>query len=754
MRRRDFLKLMGTGAAGASLLTACRIGDKKTEFEVESPAEIPADTPFGSDAWYASVCTGCPSGCGVIVRVFEGRAKKLEGNPNHPVNQGKLCAVGQAQLQDLYHPDRIASPLKRSGDRGSGNYTPISWDEALDELGSRLRDLNDAGRGNEVVMLTEPMSGAARSVADRFMTGLGGQRLSFDPLDQSVLREALRRVFGTSDPASLPTFDISNASFLLSFGADFLHSWIAPVHYSVAWGRFRRKQDGSRGTHVHFEPRMSGTAASADLWVPVTPGGEGALALAIARAIVDEGLAQGDASTIYGDLLANYAPEQVADATGVPANHIRAIARRFASQQPALAIGGGSAGAQTNGLFNLTAVYALNRLVGNVNQPGGVLLPGVSSPTLAALLPDAAPSLSAWSELQARMTSGAPTPVDTLLIHGANPIYGLPREVALTATAALLQTPNIISFSRYLDETTVYADLILPDHSGLESWGAVVPQPGLAQPVVGFQQPVVPPFYDTRAFPDVLLTVAEEIGGNVLNGLPWDTFEAAVHDLANQLQQQGGGNIEANNPSEYWVNLLQQGVWTGAASDSQSSPSGAIEWPQHTDAEFPRPSDQFPLHLLPYPSATLGAGQAAYLPWMQALPDPITTGVWASWVELNPATADDLGVGTGDLVRVVSTHGEAEMPAYVNPSTPPDIAAVPMGQGHAFYGRYAEGRGVNALSLVGPQSEQETGGLAWAATMARVEKTGRKGELPLFEGSARPTTPDGYDIVRLEKRRL
>ncbi|MDP2937021.1 MAG: twin-arginine translocation signal domain-containing protein, partial [Dehalococcoidia bacterium] len=142
--RRQFIQLTGVSAAGAVAFSACT--PSRSELLVESRARMPEDLVTGIDTWYATICRMCPSGCGIIVRVMEGRAKKIEGNPAYPVNRGKLCARGQSGLQALYHPDRIRGPLKRTGPRGSGQFEPVSWDTAMGDLSGRLKPPSPAGR--------------------------------------------------------------------------------------------------------------------------------------------------------------------------------------------------------------------------------------------------------------------------------------------------------------------------------------------------------------------------------------------------------------------------------------------------------------------------------------------------------------------------------------------------------------------------------------------------------------------------------
>ena len=139
---------------------------------------------------------------------------------------------------------------------------------------------------------------------------------------------------------------------------------------------------------------------------------------------------------------------------------------------------------------------------------------------------------------------------------------------------------------------------------------------------------------------------------------------------------------------------------------------------------FDGDATEYPLHFMPYASQALYDGSLAHLPWLQELPDPMTPAMWCSWVELNVRTAERLGIGDGDLVEVSSVHGSVQAPAVISPGIGPDAVAMPVGQGHETFTRYASGRGANPLRVVAPVDEPETGALAWAATRVKVARVG------------------------------
>src|SRR5688572_3397851 len=468
MDRRDFIK--ASAAAGASA-TLASCGNPETQLI----RFIPEEPLFpGVATWKPSICTLCSAGCGLHVRVMDGEAevvrngqtgtlqmslaKKLEGNPKHPISHGKLCARGQAGIQLTYHPDRIRQPLRRTGDRGIGGFQPISWDEAMSEMVSRLDTLAGANNQKSLAFLTRPLRGQRNVLVSRLLEQFGAPPATlFEVFADDVLREANSQSFGY---AQLPTFDLAESRYVLSFGADFLGTWNSPVSHSVAFGDMRQGRPGIRAKFVQVEPRMSQTGANADEWVPVKPGTEGVLALGLAHVIFKANLSSPSVAGRAGNPidgwstgLQAFTPDVVEKRTGVAAARIERLAREFAEHSPALALVGGAPLAHTNGIFQALAVNALNALVGSVGKPGGMFFTPRPDTTTAVK-----GSLS-LRELAAQILSGSSS-VQMLLLNDANPVFGTPPEWRIAE--ALNKIPYIVSFGSFLDETSILSDLILP----------------------------------------------------------------------------------------------------------------------------------------------------------------------------------------------------------------------------------------------------------------------------------------------------
>ncbi|MDA1188267.1 MAG: molybdopterin-dependent oxidoreductase [Chloroflexi bacterium] len=738
--------MAGGGAGAAVLFQAC--GVPEHELFVESSNEIPEDLVSGLDNWYATICRQCSSTEGIVVRVMEGRAKKIEGNVDFPINEGAHSVRCDAGVQALYHPDRIAAPLVRVGERGSGRWEEISWTDAMERVALQLRNLSNA---NRAVMVTPPMRSYSGLVADRFMARFGGQYLRYEPLETTNVRRAVKQVFGQD---RMPDFDLGNSSFVLSFGADFLNTWMSPVRYGRGYGRFRQG-DRERGTMIHVDSRFSMTGANADEIVFIKPGQEGILALSIASVIIDEGL--GNASAVSaltngGRIdMSRFAPDRVASAVGVDAARIRDIAHQFAEHGTALAIGGGSAAAHTNGYFNMVAIYSLNYLVGSVGREGGVNF-NPASPLKD--IPTGA-SFSQWRQLVTRMRSRE---VGVLMVKGADPMYALPGSIGFRE--ASFDVPFIFSFSNSLDDTTAMADLVLPEHNYLEDWDIVDPDPGPGYQSVGFQQPVVRPFFEsrgqhlgTKGFADALMGIAGELELDL--GLP-STFRELLQDGARTLFNLNRGSVRASDFRAFWNGALQRGGWwdTGARGGNRPTPPAL---PANV-GQAPSFDGNGTFNLIPFASTSLMEGQTADLPWLQATPDPVSTATWRTWVEINIKVADDMDIREGDVVRITSGFGGPDVEpgegvlalAYPHPGVPPDVVCVPLGQGRRGSGRYAKGRGGNIMSILSPGADRETGALAWASTRVRIEKTGDWVRLPKAENTNPDlATDEGQHIVKI-----
>ena len=726
--RRDFLKLAGTGAATTAVLTGC--GPASRYVQREPYSKMPEYTYNGLSTYYATTCRECAAGCGLIVRTMQGRALKVEGNPNHPVNRGKTCARGQVTLQGLYNPNRVRGPIQHT--RGDGLYNAefqnlepnLSWDEAIqivaDALVSPARTAFLMGTSSDHLFdLVSDLAAATGAPAPiRFSAGS-----MFD--GQATLSRAAEDLFGQP---GLPFFDIGNSDLVLSFGANFLETWVSPVAYNLAYAKMRRGDPKRRGYFIQFESRMSSTAAKADHWIPIRPGTEGLVALAIGKLVAEARGGEMPAAFANADV------EAITSEADISLETLENVVQHILESASPIAIPGNGVLGMSNGLQAAQAVMALNAQADNFGKEGGVLLSPLS-PNQDAFHRSASPQ--EMVDLISRMNSGE---VTKLLIHGVNPVFELPKSFGFAE--ALANVGTVISFSTFPDETAVASDYIFPDRHGLESWGYQRVGTGSTQSVLSGLQPVVTGVYeqnsnelvyDARSTADVLIAAAKLAGETAAQAMPFNDEVAYIQSKLMGLVGQADGSFTGPEINAFSAYFQQHGGWWRNAPDLEApaaAPAGVLGTGLQVEAaEFVGEGEFF---FLPYVSPTLGES-GANKPWLQELADPTTTVMWNTWVEINPHTAEELGIDDDDVVRIVSEAGVVEASVYKYPAIRPDTIAMPFGQGHTAYGIYAQGRGSNPADVLGAHFN-EAGDLAFRCMKVHIEKTGQKRVIARMEG--------------------
>jgi molybdopterin-containing oxidoreductase family iron-sulfur binding subunit len=699
IKRRDFLKVLGVTGAGATL-TGCSTGNVERLIPyVVNPEDV---TP-GVATWYTTVCDGCAAQCGMWVRTREGRAVKVEGNPNHPVSGGALCAKGHATLQHLYNPDRYTGPMIREG----GQLRAATWEEAEALLAQRIQ-----GAAGNVMFIGGAMGPSMTSLVDSFVGAVGGRRVQFDALSDAPLREAARIAFGVN---ALPLYDLASARLLISFADDFIESGPSPVAHQRGFARMSATDDhGAKGRFVYVGSRLSLTGQNADEWVPINPGSEAALALGMASVIAGESGAAGP----YASVLAAYDAQTAASATGVSVDTVRELAERFVSEGPSLAMGPGVGSHHRNATASHLAVLILNYVAGNVGRTlhleGGPT--GASRP---------------YAEMEASIRAMAGGQVGVVMVDDSNPAFALPASSGFAE--AFGGVAFKVSFATAPDETSAMADLILPDRHFLESWGDSSPQAGVLALRQAVMQPV--PHFDAKQTGDVLLSVGARLG-HALGGATFYEFLRGAHQA---MHGPAMGDFET-----MWRETLRKGaaqhpVEMMAAAPELRAPDTALTF------DAPALDGDGDFALMVYPSSRFGAGEFANAPWLQELPDPVSKIMWHSWVEMNPHAAEARGIREGDIVSVTSPHGSVDVPVWLYPGIREDVVAVAMGGGHTDFGRWANGQGANAMALLPAVAEQPSGAFVTMATRVSITPTGERRRIVTTEGSEsqhdRPIAP-------------
>jgi len=707
--RRDFLKLAGAGAATTAVLTGC---GPASRYVVREPyAKMPEYTLNGESTYYATTCMECSAGCGLVVRTFQGRAIKVEGNPNHPVNLGKTCVRGQATLHGLYNPDRIQFPISQKR-KDTLSQEQITWETGIGIVSDALTNY----KPNEIAFLLGETHDHLFDLVSELASAIGAPApVRFGALSlfegRHTLKLAVEEFFGQSNNLF---FDLGNSDMVVSFGANFLETWISPVAFTRQYSNLRKAgANEKRGYLVQFESRMSQTAAVADEWIPIIPGTETFAALALGRLAAE---AKGSLPEYYVDVDA----AKLADKAGVDFEKLKAIASRFSDAEFPLAIPGSWALGQKSGVTNAKSILALNQLAENFGKPGGVFF--AAEPEII----DASTSFSNMTEVETLVSKLNSGDTKVIFIHGVNPLFELPKSFGFEE--ALGNADLVISFSTFPDETAMKSDYILPDHAGLESWGYQHVRAGTEKSTLSGSQPVVVPYYDTRSTADVILASAKVVGGKVQETLPYEDEVAYIQSKLSSLLGKDNSLIRAGEIKTFSAQFQQFGGWW-SQDPKTSSPLSPTTL--NINAEEPEYQGDGEFFLVPFISPIL-ADKGANKPWLQEIPDPTTTVMWNTWVEINPHTAEELGIQDDDIVKIISEAGEVEASVYRYPGIRPDTIGIPFGQGHTAFGRYAKGRGANPASLL-QKTINDAGDLVFATTKVKLQRTGEHKQLARLE---------------------
>jgi anaerobic selenocysteine-containing dehydrogenase len=691
----------------------------------------------------------------------------------------------------LYHPRRLTAPLERVGPRGSGEWREISRDEALSLVVERLRAVREAGRPEALALLSGYCAGTMVDVWGQFLRAFGSPNHVRDEYaDGTDTIMALAHGIPRA-----PGYDLDRAGLVLSFGAPLFESWWSPVQALAAFGG-RGSDEGGRPRFVQVDTRFSRTAAATQEWVGVRPGTHAALALGIAYVLIRDELiddrfvaervsgfedftdARGRTRDGYRSLvMSNYRTEEVSGVTGVSVERITSLARAFARTRPAVAVCGSDVMRSPDGLLAGLAVHSLNVLVGNISRAGGVMFgdeppleplpePILDATARAGLKRQPIGSLEVpfeggdrplrFAETIARSSESR---VETLLLYYANPLESSARPDLWRE--ALDRIPFVVSFSPFLDETSGYADVILPDLLAYERWQDAPTPASYPYPVWGVARPLVEPQEGGIHTGDVVLALARDLGGSVADSLPFGGFEDLLKARARglfstrrgmilgdefelrhhrQMEQRGWWLPEHSDFERFWEELVERGGWVDLFYDD-TDPSRVSRRPDGRIALMPEEllrfldadglmgapfspvsrtslaaAVEFPLRLIPYRLSTLASGTLALERWLVEQPSLLPEVFWIPWVEVSSGTASELGVADGTMVWVVSARDRYRARLKIYPGTAPGTVCAP------YRLRHPDGSQANPLRLLDDSRDPLTGLSAWFTTQIRLER--------------------------------
>jgi molybdopterin-containing oxidoreductase family iron-sulfur binding subunit len=753
--RRGFLKIVGASAAVGA--TAC--APNKEEHLIPRVRSDARQIP-GSPIWYATTCTECSAGCGVLAKSLDGRVIKVEGNPLATVNghflgrkhgvasdagegerRAGLCALGHSALQNLYDPDRIREPLRRNPDTsasGASKFIPVKWGEALGEVATAL-----SKHGKDNLFLTGELTGAKRKLIQAWGQRAAIQHVTYDLMQPEGLVRASEAVFGI---AKVPEFHFDRADVIVSFGCDFLETWISPVEYARDWAS--RRNEKNPAVFYQVEPRLSTTGAKSDLWLKCQPGGELPIARFILKSVLSEGKGKHLSADIHKQISALVEHANIDDVervSGVAKSKILLLVDALRRAKTSLIVAGFEGTATSTGYDLQVLVQLLNLVLGNVASNAG-------EAERATITFDRTRTVdTSYAKVRKAIGSLEAGGVNVAMVYGSNPVFSLPTSLGVSE--ALRKAELVVAFASHFNETVAQADIILPVHTALEEWSDSEPQTGS----YGLIQPAMMPIFDTRPIGNLLLLLSEKSGTPL-----YTPAEKETNDFYSYLRTEWRARAEAKgwlrgaglDFETFWRKAVEDGgVFTDEREDIRLGyiHSAVFKAAKHGDTGHAVPrfsqrglSSEGPV-LFPFVHLKGYDGRAANRAWLQELPDPIAQIVWDTWAEIHPDTANGLKLSHGEPTTVRTHYGEITIPLRVTDLVAPGIIAVPIGQGHTSAGRYADAVGGGNVITLLPAIDEEDGWLPVAST--RVDIVKARGAYPLVSVQG-DDSQHGRDLAR------
>jgi molybdopterin-containing oxidoreductase family iron-sulfur binding subunit len=706
--RRDFLKLAGFALGGATLAGCQRAPVRYAVPYLTAPAEI---IP-GRSYEYASTCGGCNAGCGLLVKNRDGRPIKLEGNPDHPLSHGGLCAAGQASLLGLYDQQRLRHPLKDGQE--------AKWEDVDEAISQQLADIRK--QKGAVRFLTGPGVGPmTRASITRFLQTFGnGRHVVHDARSCSAILEAHERTHGAR---LLPHYHLDKAQVIVSFDADFLGTWISPVEFTATYlaGRNLDEPVPHLSYHVQFESLLSLTGSKADRRLTLAPNEMGGVMNSLAvRLAKKEGVSFPES------------PKQETPAS-VPTQFLDHLADELWQNRQRSLVLCGSQDVELQVVANF-----LNHVLGNYGATVDIAQPSYQRDS----------NDRALQTLLQELHEGK---VAALFIYQSNPVHDLPAGEQIAED--LKRVGLVVSLAARLDETARLAHFVCPDHHYLESWSDAEPVNG----VVSLVQPPIAPLGNTRSVLESLATWM---------GKPQSDYDQLREYWQKEIVPRQRQTVGFE---EFWDNTLKHGF-----ALVKPRPVKVVEFKADTvrgGPKEPNPAAQpGTFSLVLYSKAGLLDASHAYNPWLQELPDPITKVTWDNYACISPATAASLGITDGDMVRLEADADgtqPVELPAFIQPGLHNQVIGVALGFGSVLSQRFAN---IGPIWLQGPPGGSAVGPNGMVGTNAapflrwvggtlhfhrenvRLAKTGNHHPLASTQGYYQITVPPHLALPGQEVR--
>lgn len=679
IERRDFLKLMGASLALTSMSCIRRPVEKIVPY-----ANRPEEIEPGIANYYSSTYTSGGQAQSIVVKAREGRPIYVKGNPEFPGQNKGISLQAQAHILDLYDPDRLQSPCRGVRGKSKGDKSnQVTWEELDKAVIESLGKTKDS-----VGLLTSSVSSPSTNrLISTFLRAFSAKHYKCDPIGADDIIEGQQASFGQS---ILPAFQFDKAKIIVSVGADFLGTWLAPQQFSSQFAR-GRVPESDMNKLVVFEALHSLTGTNADLRVQILP----SQFLNVIMALAYEIVVKNKQSSFAQDRQVLSVLDQFSKASseaGIDSAIISKLALELWRNRGASLIVTGGLQARTHQTKALqVATNFLNTVLEN---NGKTINPNLAMTSFNGSYED-------LNSLKKDLDAGR---IKTLIISGVNPIYTFPK-----LKPSFLKAETIIYIADRLDETAFISDWVAPVSHQMESWGDAQ----LFNRVYSIQQPTIRPLYNTRCFEENLLEwQRSDPSPELLSYLP-ELSEQTSKDqsqnaqslwynyLQNQWKDYHKEAIRARRGFEdFWVQTLHKGFAVLRSRNTNPRTFNRNSLSYITEAKIKKINKDH-LELSLYAKSTLGDGHQANNAWLQEMPDPVTKVVWDNYLLMSPAKAKELGfTKSGQHARVHSGDVSVIVPVLLSPGCHNQAVGLAVGYGRDHAGRVGTGIGVNAYPFV------------------------------------------------------
>ncbi len=656
--RRRFFALLSASSAFA--FAAC--SNYKDKGEIVAYNKKPDEVIIGKANYYASTLNCCSNNCSVLVKTREGRPIKIDGNPENPINRGKICVRGQASILNLYDPERLKSPLQKSGGK---HFVPISWREANKTITAALK--NAVNQNKEIAIISNKITSPTTAlVLNEFIAKYPITRIySYSSFSNQNKLAAWKEVYGTN---FLPSVNLNKAKVILALESDFLNTDGDVVKQIREFTQTRNVNDLKNFSRLFvIEGNLTLTGSNADYRIKLRPD----FHKEFLYGLLNELLKRINSNLQLPDkLISNINSinlDSITSKFGLPKKEIEILVNDLISNRGrAIVLGGNTLGKTEHILINIineildaTKLYDFNSTYVNIVEES---------------------SVEDIKNLIDKLNSNQ---VGVVINFDSNPVYDF---AYLNFVSALSKVENVITLSEQKIETTAVSKFILPIHNDLESWNDFQTRSNY----LNLQQPVISPIYDTRQKESILITWTTE-----------EVYYDSIYQkkLKSRWQKEIYPKFSSNLDFDtFWFSSLHDGFIELKITDSFTPKFRITSFEDNFNSRY----DSLMLSIRPHPY--LFDGKFGNNGWLHELPHPISKVVWDNYAAIPPSLAKKMNLQNGDVVEINNGLKKVRVPVFIQAGLADNLICVEAGYGREECGEIGKGIGFNINFLINPNS--------------------------------------------------